>query len=51
MHFEVLEDYAHYRRSEATLVSAATQDVTGRAARDIDTFARDYAPSFASASS
>jgi uncharacterized protein YbjT (DUF2867 family) len=46
----LLEDYAHYRRSEAALVTSAIQDVTGRAARDIDTFARDYAPSFASAS-
>ena len=44
-----LEDYAHYRRGEAALVSPAVRDVTGAAPRDIDTFARDYAMAFARA--
>jgi len=44
-----LEDYAHYRRGEAALVSPAVRDVTGAAPRDIDTFARDYATAFARA--
>jgi uncharacterized protein YbjT (DUF2867 family) len=44
-----LEDYAHYRRGEAALVSPAVRDVTGAAPRDIDTFVRDYAAAFARA--
>lgn len=47
----LLEDYAHYRRGEAAIISSAVRDVTGQAPRDIDTFARDYASSFASTSS
>jgi uncharacterized protein YbjT (DUF2867 family) len=45
----LLEDYAHYRRGEAALVSPAVRDVTGAAPRDIDTFVRDYTSAFARA--
>lgn len=41
-----LEDYAHYRRGEATQVSTAVSDVTGAPARDIAQFAGDFADSF-----
>jgi uncharacterized protein YbjT (DUF2867 family) len=44
----LLEDYAHYRRGEAAAVSAAITDMTGRPPTDIEQFARDYAPAFAS---
>jgi len=40
----LLEDYAHYRRGEAASVSSAVAEITGRPARDIQQFARDYAP-------
>lgn len=46
----LIEDYAHYRRGEAAALSSAVRDVTGLAPRDINTFARDYASSFAVAS-
>ena len=42
----LLEDYAHYRRGEAASVSSAVAEITGRPARDIQQFARDYAPAF-----
>ncbi len=42
----LLEDYAHYRRGEATPVSTAVTDVTGIPPRDISQFARDYADRF-----
>ena len=42
----LLEDYAHYRRGEAASVSSAVADITGRPPRDIQQFARDYAPAF-----
>lgn len=42
----LLEDYAHYRRGEAAAVSPAVTEVTGRAARDVAQFARDYAAAF-----
>ncbi|MET3807844.1 uncharacterized protein YbjT (DUF2867 family) [Nakamurella sp. UYEF19] len=41
-----LEDYAHYSRGEAALVSAAVHDVTGAQPRDFAQFARDHADSF-----
>ena len=43
----LLEDYAHYRRGEAALVSPAVAEITGRAPIDIQQFARDYAGAFA----
>ena len=42
----LLEDYAHYRRGEASAVASAVQDVTGQAPRRFADFARDYAPAF-----
>ena len=44
----LLEDYAHYRRGEAAAVSPAITDITGRPPTDVEQFARDYAPAFAS---
>jgi uncharacterized protein YbjT (DUF2867 family) len=42
----LLEDYAHYRRGEAALVSPAVAEITGRPPIDIQRFARDYAGAF-----
>lgn len=42
----LLEDYAHYRRGEASAVTSAVQDVTGTAPRTFADFTRDYAPAF-----
>jgi uncharacterized protein YbjT (DUF2867 family) len=44
----LLEDYAHYRRGEAASVSPVVAEVTGKPARDVRQFARDYASAFAS---
>jgi uncharacterized protein YbjT (DUF2867 family) len=38
----VIEDYAYYRRGEASSVSAAVRDITGVAPRSFLDFARDY---------
>lgn len=40
------EDYAHYRRGEAALVSPAVAEITRRPPVDVRQFARDYAPAF-----
>lgn len=42
----LLEDYAHYARGEASAVSSAIQEVTGKPARDFKSFVRDYATVF-----
>ena len=42
----LIEDYAHYRRGEASSVSNAVLDVTGQPARSFLTFARDYKEAF-----
>lgn len=42
----LLEDYAHYRRGEASAVSAAVPEITGRPAIGVGQFARDYAGAF-----
>ncbi len=42
----LIEDYAHYRRGEASSVASGVQDATGMPARSFDDFARDYAPGF-----
>jgi uncharacterized protein YbjT (DUF2867 family) len=42
------EDYGHYRRGEASAVSAAVPEVTGRPATSFPQFARDYARAFSS---
>jgi len=43
----LLEDYAHYRRGEAAAVSPAVAEITGSPPRNVEQFARDYAPAFA----
>jgi uncharacterized protein YbjT (DUF2867 family) len=40
---ELLEDYAHYARGEASAVLPTVKEVTGREPRDVATFARDNA--------
>ena len=42
----LIEDYAHYRRGEASGVSSAVQEVTGAAAHSFADFARDYRRAF-----
>jgi uncharacterized protein YbjT (DUF2867 family) len=42
----LIEDYAHYSRNEASVVTTDVQDVTGSAPRDFSTFAHDYATVF-----
>ncbi len=40
------EDYAHYQRGEAAMVSGDVEQVTGRPARSVRQFADDYATAF-----
>jgi uncharacterized protein YbjT (DUF2867 family) len=47
----LLEDYAHYRRGEAAVVSPVVAEITGTAPRSIEQFARDYTAAFAGESS
>jgi len=42
----LIEDYAHYARGEAALVSPSVQEVTGKPPRSCAQFAQDYAPIF-----
>lgn len=42
----LIEDYAHYQRGEAAIIASGVQDVTGKAPRSFETFARDYASMF-----
>jgi uncharacterized protein YbjT (DUF2867 family) len=42
----LIEDYAHYRRGEASAIAAGVQDATGTAPHSFEDFARDYAPAF-----
>ena len=42
----LLEDYAHYARGEAAIVSSGVQDAAGHAPRSFDGFCRDYADAF-----
>lgn len=42
----LIEDYAHYARGEAAVVSGDTEEATGRAPRSFGVFARDYASAF-----
>lgn len=42
----LIEDYAHYRRGEASAVSSAVEDVTGRPPRSFQDFAMDYSQIF-----
>lgn len=45
----LVEDYAHYARGEAAEVHPSVPDLTGRPARDLTDFARDYAAAFGTA--
>ncbi len=47
----LVEDYAHYARGEASTVDPSVADLTGRPARDVADFARDYAAAFTPAAS
>ena len=42
----LVEDYAHYRRGEASAVAPGVRDATGEPPRAFSAFARDYAPAF-----
>ena len=42
----LIEDYAHYSRSEAAEVTTGVRDATGRPPRSFDDFACDYAYAF-----
>jgi len=42
----IVEDYAHYRRGEASTIASGVQDATGTPPRSFDSFARDYAAAF-----
>ena len=42
----LVEDYAHYARGEAAEICDGVADATGRAPRNFDGFAHDYAASF-----
>lgn len=42
----LIEDYAHYRRGEAALVTSTVWELTGNAARPFSVFARDYRQAF-----
>ena len=42
----LIEDYAHYRRGEASAIASGVQDATGVPPHSFDDFARDYAPAF-----
>jgi hypothetical protein len=42
----LLEDYAHYRRGEASEISSNVDDVTGHPARSFRVFAKDYRQAF-----
>ena len=42
----LIEDYAHYRRGEASTLSSAVRDVTGNPPHSFSAFARDYKQAF-----
>jgi uncharacterized protein YbjT (DUF2867 family) len=42
----LLEDYAHYRRDEASMVASGVKEATGAPPRSFAVFARDYGPFF-----
>ena len=45
----LVEDYAHYARGEAEMISPHVREVTGADPRDMGEFAKDYARAFAGA--
>lgn len=42
----LLEDYAHYRRNEASAIESGVQDAISKAPRSFEEFAHDYASAF-----
>jgi hypothetical protein len=42
----LIEDYAHYRRGEASTIATGVHDATGASPRSFADFARDYALAF-----
>lgn len=42
----LIEDYAHYSRSEAAELACGVQDATGKPPRSFEDFASDYAKAF-----
>lgn len=42
----LLEEYAHYRRNEASAIASGIRDAIGKQPRSFDAFARDYATMF-----
>ena len=42
----LIEDYAHYRRGEASTIAMGVRDATGVRPHSFDHFARDCAPAF-----
>lgn len=42
----LIEDYEHYRRGEAAVVTSTIRDITGSKATTFSQFANDYAPRF-----
>lgn len=42
----LIEDYARYRRGEASVIASGIEAATGKAPRSFETFAHDYAPMF-----
>ena len=42
----LLEDYAHYRRNEASAVRPGVQQATRKLARPFSDFAQEYGPAF-----
>ena len=42
----LIEDYAHYRRGEASTITFGVENAIGTAPRSFDDFARDYAAAF-----
>lgn len=42
----LIEDYAHYRRGEASTIATGVHNATGASPRSFDDFARDYALAF-----
>ena len=42
----LIEDYAHYSRNEASVVTSTVREVTVKSPRTFADFARDYAPAF-----
>jgi uncharacterized protein YbjT (DUF2867 family) len=42
----LIEDYAHYARGEASIISSAVKDTTGKDARNFNNFVKDHASLF-----